>query len=385
MLSLNPFYTLFLFYLIVNFIFMIVGFNTNYVEIEFDFFDLKSSSFIFAFIIQFFVCVFIFLFFYFFHKRKNKKINIIGDKGAIFLLTLQALFLLYNFLFDVNIAGVSAKSSSEILNLFFILLPADLFYIIFSPYIVSNKLFRLNTALYIISNTLRGWMGVVLLAFFVALCRKETIKVSLKNIFNYSFIVIFVLLLLPYLTQIKWVIRSDGNIFEAINMVNEIGYLKLLEESFNYLFNRFQHNYHVALLWENYSQLKLQYEKGGILPYWQEGILQNIIASTLGLDRPPMLGNQMAHILFSSKDSWSANPGLSGWLIVLQEKFVLFILYIFLILFIGFYTAAKYFDNRMVLTLGVFSIFYLFHGWIAVYVSMITYLLIISFIRRVKI
>ena len=121
------------------------------------------------------------------------------------------------------------------------------------------------------------------------------------------------------------------------------------------------------------------------MPYWQEGILQNIIASTLGLDRPPMLGNEMAHILFSSKDSWSANPGLSGWLIVLQEKFVLFILYIFLILFIGFYTAAKYFDNRMVLTLGVFSIFYLFHGWIAVYVSMITYLLIISFIRRAKI
>ena len=63
MLSLNPFYILFLFYLIVNFIFMIVGFNTNYVEIELDIFDLKSSSFIIAFIIQLFVCIFIFLFF----------------------------------------------------------------------------------------------------------------------------------------------------------------------------------------------------------------------------------------------------------------------------------------------------------------------------------
>lgn len=385
MLKLNPFYILFFFYLFVNFIFAIIGFNKNYVDIEFDIYNLKSSSFIFAFIIQFFVCVFIFLFFYFSNKNKNKNINLINNKGAIYLLVLQILFLLYNLLFGVNIAGVSAKSSNEILNLFFIFIPADLLYIIFSPYIVSNKMFRLNTFLFIISNTLRGWMGGILIAFFVVLCRKETIRISIKNFLSYSIILLLVILLMPYLTQIKWAIRSDGDIFEVVNIVNDAGYMKLLEDSFQYVFNRFQHNYHVALLWENYSQLNFQYERGGILPYWQEGILQNIVTSILGLDRPPMLGNEMAHILFSSKDSWSANPGLSGWLIVVQEKFIFFIMYIFLVLFIGFYTAVKYFDNRMVLTLGIFSIIYLFHGWIGMYVSMITYLLIISFIRRVKI
>uniref|UniRef100_UPI00124FA8D8 oligosaccharide repeat unit polymerase n=1 Tax=Acinetobacter bereziniae TaxID=106648 RepID=UPI00124FA8D8 len=186
-------------------------------------------------------------------------------------------------------------------------------------------------------------------------------------------------------TQAKWVIRSGGDIFQAINTVNEIGYLKLLEESLSYIFNRFQHNYHVPLLWENYNLLNLRYEKGYITPYWAEGIFQTITYSILGLEKMPSLGNQMAHDLFYSKDSWSANPGLAGWLIVLQEKFIFLIIYIFLILFIGFYTAIKYFDNKMVLILGVFSMIYLFHGWIGMYVSMITYLLIISFIRSVRI
>lgn len=389
MLKINPFYLLFLFYFIVNFIFAAIGFSNNYVEIEFNTFNLKSLSFFYAFILQFFVGIILFLFYFFFSKLKTGEKLVIKDRGAIYLFILQSLFLIYNLFFGVNIAGVSAKSSNEILNLFFIFLPADLFYIIFSPYIKSDKYFRLNTFLFIISNVLRGWMGGILFAFFVSMCRKESIRVSLKLILNFSIIAILLLLLLPYLTQLKWAIRSDTGIYEAIsetiNMVNDAGYMKLLGESLDYIFNRFQHNYHVALLWENFTELNLEYNKGGILPYWGEGIVQTIISNILGIGKIPTLGTEMAHQLFYSKDSWSANPGLSGWLIVLQEKFIFFILYIFFILFIGFFTAVKYFGNKMVLILGVFSIFYLFHGWIGMYVSMVTYLLIISFIRRVKI
>ncbi len=171
MLKVNPFYILFFFYLTVNLIFAVVGYNVNNVEIEFEFYNLKSSSFIFAFIFQFFICIVILIFYYLFSKIKNRKEVVVGNRGAIFLLILQFLFLIYNLFYGVNVAGVSSRSSNEILNLFFILLPADLFYIIFSPYIVSNKFFRLNTIIFIVSNILRGWMGGFL-GFFCVLMQE---------------------------------------------------------------------------------------------------------------------------------------------------------------------------------------------------------------------
>lgn len=73
MLKINPFYLLFLFYFIVNFIFAAIGFSNNYVEIEFNTFNLKSLSFFYAFILQFFVGVILFLFYFFLVSLKLVK------------------------------------------------------------------------------------------------------------------------------------------------------------------------------------------------------------------------------------------------------------------------------------------------------------------------
>lgn len=383
-LSFNPFYIILIFYLLVNLVFSILGVLQNNVEIEFSFYELKKISFIYAFFLQFFCCFLIFLVFRIFCGREKKKAKVIGNKGAIYLLLFQVLFLLYNSIYGVNIAGVAAKSSNEILNIFFILLPADIFFIIFAPYIASNKLFGLNTLLFIISNILRGWMGGVLLAIVIFFCRKGEIRISFKQVFRYVVVILLTVLFLPYLIQMKWVVRSGGDLFLIGENVNTIGYVKLLNESFYYVFNRFQHNYHVALLLENYAQLNNEYAKGNILPFWREGVVQSIISKLLGLNNPSVLGNVMARELFFSRDTWSSNPGLAGWLVVVQEKFFLLIFYVFFILLIGFYTAAKYFDRKMLLTLGSFSVLYLFHGWIGMYVSLVSYLIIVSVLRRIK-
>lgn len=386
MLTINPFYFLLVFYILINFIFACIGFTNNYVEIEFSNFYLNSLSFFYAFLIQFFVCIFLFTIYLFFEKKSFKSSYFfISKNGSILLLLLQILFLTYNIIYGINIAGLNTKSTNSLLNAFFILIPADILFILLSPYIKSSKWFYLNLILYIISNTLRGWMGGLFLALVVAVCRKEVVKVSFKFLIWTLLSFIVLLLLLPYLSQIKWVIRSEGNIFDAIKIVNDNDYYSLLNESIYYVFNRFQHNYHVALLIENHAGLSMKYDSGKIMYFWLEGIIQGILASILHLEQMPLLGTHMANDLFYSEGSWSSNPGLSGWLIILKEKFILLIIYVWLILFLGFYNAVKFFDRKMLLILGTFSVIYLFHGWIGSYVSLVTYLLIITFIKRIKI
>lgn len=383
MLKINPFYLLLFFYALINFVFACIGFSINTVEIEFQSFNIKSSSFVFAFFIQFFICFVIFLFYIGFGKGGGREIELNNRYGLI-LFFLQFLFMLYNLTYGVNVAGVSVTSENKILNFFFILLSVDILFILISPYIKSDRWFYLNLSLFVVSNLLRGWMGSVLLAFFIMLCRKEFVRVSLNSFFKYLFLSVLVLLILPYLTQIKWTIRSNGTFFDAIKSVSEIGYFLLLEDSVYYMFNRFQHNYHVALLLENYIGLNQKYNSGVITPFWMEGIAQTIFSFIFSLDKQFSLGNVMARDIFGSKDTWSSNPGLAGWFIILQEKFIFLVLYSSFLLALGFYIAAKYFNKKMVLILGVFSLFYLFHGWIGMYVTLLTYLLLIFIISRVR-
>lgn len=385
MIRINLFYFLLLYYLVVNLFFAINGFINNEVEIEFNYFFIKSSSFLWAFSIQLFICILIFLMYFIFNKRLKRDSNFsISENFSIFLFFLQISFIIYNLYFGVNLAGNLVKSGNWLLNTIFILLPADLFFIAFSPYIKSKKWFYINLVVYTVSTVLRGWMGGVFLAVFIYLIRKSSIVISFRNIFFYILTLIVLVLVLPFLIQSKWIVRDGGSALDAISAVFDSGYWELLGSSMYYVFNRFQHNYHVALLFENYNSIALMYDAGRVLPYWAEGIVQTIFSILLGAEKLPALGGVMAQELFYSRDTWSANPGLAGWFIVLQEKFVILFLYVFALLGFGFHIASKYYDNKMLQVLGVFSILYLFHGWIGMYVSLLTYVYIFSLIRRVR-
>lgn len=383
-LKLNPFYMLLVFYLLINFIFFLIGFSNESVVIEFSDYKLKKNSFFISFVIQLFFVVVIGLVFFYFNKFKKKDSFSLATKHALLLFILQLFFLLYNFIYGLNIAGVEVQAPNRFINTLFVLLPADIFFILFGVYIRSGKMFYLNVLIYIVSSIVRGWMGGILLAFFVILCRQKVIYIGFKDLLKFSIVIIVSIACIPYLMQIKWVVRSGGDVLHAINIVNDYGYSKLLIDGLEYTFNRFQHNYHVALVFERYEQLNTNYNNGRILPYWAEGIFQTIFYGLFQMDRPPILGNEIAREIFGSKDTWSTNAGLAGWAIVLQEKFIIFFIYIFTMLFISFYAAVRFFDKKMLLIIGCFSIFYLFHGWIGMYVNLISYMFIFSVIKRIR-
>lgn len=387
MLKIHPFYLLTLFYLSVNFYFSLVGFSASYVEVEYVGFYIQSVNFLLAFLIQIFFCFIFCISFFYFERRiseKNKSYIVI-NKIAIALFLLQLVFMFYNISNGLNIAGVNAKSNYPIINIILILLPADIFFLLFGAQIKSTKWFYLNLIIYIISNALRGWMGSVLLAFMVFLCRSEKLRISIKSIFLCFILFFSILLFSPYLMLLKWTIRSGGNALGVFSQVNDHGYLKMLNDTIKYVLSRFQHNYHVALLIQKMDMLSNEYNQGEILPYWGEGIIQTIFFKILHIESIPTLGDKMAQLLFYSKGNWSANPGIAGWFIVVQNKLFIFFIYIFILFFSAFYFSAKYFNKKMLMTVGVFTIFYLFHGWIGMYLTMITYLYLAVFIKRVKI
>lgn len=386
MLKINPFFLLIIFYLIINLVFAVIGFNNNYVEIELLQFKLKSESFFIAFLLQFLIILLILIIYCLFEfKDKEEKKLLINNKYAYFILMFQIFFMVYNLYYGTNIAGASIQSPNPILNIFFVLLPIDIFFILFAPYIKSKKMFWLNSIIYIISNTLRGWMGAILLLFFVYLCRKKYIYISLKSSILYLSFFIGVFLLIPILGMFKWGMRNKESLSAVLNNIELDGYRNLLLENLSYVFNRFQHNYHVALIFENYERILTYKVQGVLLPYWAEGVIQAIGINVLNITDLKTLGQIMVVELFSSTGDWNSNPGLAGWLIISEEYFLIFVIYVSVLLSLSFLIARKFYDKKMYLIFSVFSVFYLFHGWIGMFFNLMFYAFIFALIKRVRV
>lgn len=387
--QINPFYALAFFYISINFVYAILGYQHGEMNIEFQKKVIDGIYFIYAFMFQL-ISIFILLLAYFFSKRKGNKKNEIffNNKVGLFLLVGQILYFGINFYFGANIAGdVSEYKGNFIINIFFILLPFDILFFILGICLKSSKLFFINSTVYLVSNLVRGWMGAPLLLLFAVLCRKEIIKINFRNFMFGLIFLISILLILPYLMELKWVVREKLEDVSIVENVNNYGYLNYLGDAVDYFFNRFQHVGHVALIIENQDFLNQKYNLGYIIPYWGEGLPQSIFMNIFNINSFMTLPRFLTIYSFSAPStmSWTVNIGMAGWLIVLKAKVIMFLLYILSIVFLPFYFVSKYGGNKLFLVLSCFSLFYLFHGWLYAYITFLFYLMVVVLISKVKI
>lgn len=381
----NMFYFLLVFYFIVNSVFFIIGLDSDYVVVEFDLFSIKKSDLVVAYLVQLFVFLTIFLSYFLISKSniENKRNIYISDGWALLLLIWQILFCFFNYYYGVNLAGVYGGKPNLILNYLFIFLPADVIFLVLSIHIKSNKLFIFNNIFYLFSNLIRGWMSAPLIFIILFFIRKGSVRVDVKNLMVILGVFLLLIFSTPFLFELKWIARSNSLYSGVIDNVLDRGYFESMNLTLTYIFSRFQHIYHVALLSQKTDSFYMLYQSGRILPYWSEGLLQNILIKLLNINVGDTLGLSVAKNIFSSQEEWSANAGLSGWAFVLQEKFVFFYTYILFILLIPFYIVKKYLGNKSLMLIGVFSIFYLFHGWIGSYLSLVIFLMLLIFFNRV--
>lgn len=387
-IKISPFYCLAIFYLVVNFVYAMVGYKTGVMEIEFQRKAIDSISFIYAFAFQFLSMSLIILV-YLLNSKKLKSYDdfVLSNKVGWFLFFGQLFYFLLNMYFGANIAGdTSSYKGNAFINIFFILLPFDILFFILGICLKSSRLFFLNSVLYLISNLVRGWMGVPLLLLFAILCRQEYIKLKVKNIIIMFFGLLSILLSSPYLMELKWLVRGKLEDVSIIDNVSSYGYLNYLSESIDYIFNRFQHVGHVALILDNREYLNLKYSNDFFVNFWAEGLPQTIFMNFFSIDSFTTFSRFVTVHLFnvSPSQSWTVNVGMAGWFLILDYNVFFYLLYLFLILFFPFYFVAKYANRKLFLVLSIFSIFYLFHGWFYAYFTFVMYMIIIIFLSKVK-
>lgn len=380
MFKLTPFGLAAFLYLFANFVFLILAiFNNNFVFMEFTYFYIETKYLVLGFLLQVFSLLYVYIIYKGMSSKRLKSEEIYGSKVGYFLTFWQLLFFILAFFFGVGVVSSESNINSIVLTLMNFI-SADILYYLISPSLKSKKMFIINTVLYLISSIYRGWLGGVVLVFFVILSRFGFLKINIK----YFSITLFIFLLLfftsPLLIDLKFMIRGEN---AGIDFSN---YGLKLKTAIDYLIGRFQHVGQVSVLLENAKNYNYLYEIGEIRPYWLEGSIQNFIYKFSGYEDSLTYAQVVAINDFGASFSniWNVNTGLSGWFILLKEKTIIFLLYWFIILFIFYRFLLKYGNRQTFDIVSVFMVVYFFHGWLGAFFNLLILSFILIFFNKVR-
>lgn len=311
------------------------------------------------------------------YKRKSKfkpiELNGYGNLAGWILLLYQVFYILLAIFFGVGVVGREDINLNGLVLSLVSLFSADTIFFIIGSQLKSNKMFRINLAVYLVSSIVRGWLGGLLIAFFIYLCRKKYLVVSIKSLFIYMIATISIFLLSPILIDLKFAIRNEVKV--DIDFTN---YSKKIEFATDYLLSRFQHVGHIYIVLGKEDYYYQAYKDSQIRSFFLEGNVQySIYNKLIGLQ-------DTSFSEFLVKDefngSWNTNTGLAGWFIILKEGAFLFFFYWLSLIFITYKLIYKYATKQLFLVVSLFLIIYLYHGWLSALSNMIvlTWFLVIS-------
>jgi len=381
-LNLRPFHFCVCLYFLANLIFLVLTLlNNNMFKIEFSDFYVSTELLTKAFLYQLLGLFFIVIIYKSFSFKKFKGDYIFDDFSGCFLFFWQFLFLLFALFLGLGVVD-SDKAVNPYLVRLSNFISADILYFLIAPSLKSNRLYFLNTVLYLISSIARGWLGGLVISFFIYLCRVGYLKVKVKNLFLSLLIFSILLLLSPFLIDLKFMIRTGDDLkFDASN------YGEKLELAIDYILGRFQHLGHTALLLDKADNYRKLYANFEILPYWLEGIPQYFIYKQLGNHEVFTFAQMMAIWEFnaSSSQPWNSNTGISGWLIILQEKSVFFFLYWGSLISLTFTFLLKFANRQTFNVVSVLTIIFLYHGWLGSFFNLIILTVLVVLMKRIRI
>lgn len=369
-------------YLIFNFIFTVLACLSGDMLIELQMVSINREMLVKALLVQWVSFLIIYFIYYFFNKFPAKTIQENGYSNfyGYFLLGYQVFYMILSLYYGVGVVG---RSESFEINHYLLILTnifsVDILFFIIGTQLKSGKIFYINLFIYIIATILRGWMGGVLIAIFILLCRKGSFLISFKNIFLMVFLLIILILSSPALVDLKYNIRGDEGFFSE-----DTSYLEKINLTSQYIFGRFQHVGHIYLIQKDDNIYYQKYEIGAIAPYYTEGFVQGIILKNLGYTEKLTFGEYVVKNAFGGT-GWNTNTGLAGWLYILHEKFILLIFYWFALLSFVYFIIFKYGTKTLFNVISVFSIVYLYHGWFGSFFDLLFFACLYSLINRCRI
>lgn len=368
---------------IPNIVITIQSLLNNSILLENKNFKVSYESIIVSFLLYISLLLLLLLISIFFIQRikVNYQLNNkVSFKLGFFILILQCLFVLFNYIYQINTAGYNSKGLSPwYLNYFFILFNPDSLCLIYIFITRNSLLKKTNIIIFLVSTISRGWMGGILPIITYLFC---TSKINIRIMFPLA---IFFLLNLPFLFNAKWFFRenniSDVNFDLIVNLFSfSTGYLQALFDTFNYVINRLQHITIISYIYDISDSIYPL--KDNFLPVYSEGLPQRLFHSLLGTDY--ILLNQyiVQNFIADNDASWNVQVGLSSWFIISPLQSTLLIIYFSILLIIAHcIPILKKIYNYHLLVLYL-SIFTLLVGWVSTFINVIIYGLILAIIIK---
>ena len=350
---------------------------TNNFEVLFVGLTLVATFFVFQFIL-----------FPFFDKvkvsfRLSKRIfydlsvqKIVG----IFLLVAQFIYLFFAIIFGVGVAGATVESRIPFVEIW-IFIQIDFLFLIYYGFFRESKLFYINFFVFLVSNVLRGWTSVFLIAAFLELCRLwRSGKIKKKYVLLFLCIGILVY---PLILFLKFYVRSAGSGREFLDIGSAIGvifgvedFLGLFVFAVNQLAERFQQFSITYGIYHFREVLGLQYASGDIVQFWLEGFHGNALYRLFGNPLPPNLGVAATNVIPYSfqfiEGSFNVSPSLLGWIFVLSPNYLGFLVYIIFLSFFSIIIPKIINAPPLVGDLvWLMWLLLLLHGWLQSFVAFI--------------
>ncbi|VVE47696.1 hypothetical protein PMO31116_04456 [Pandoraea morbifera] len=252
---------------------------------------------------------------------EERSSRIIGRVLAV----LQVLFVVFFLATGTYVAGSSTRDSS-LLSYLWVLLPVDvLFYVYYGIY-RDTKYFKINVVIWLISNFIRGWSGVLLTVIFFESCRLirrgalkfHHVVLALVGLFVGYPILYFGKL---YIRYFAFHANGDDGFSTMMNAISGDGTLGIIGIALTQVFQRFQLMSSAVALYLIGPAMHDQVMQGSVYPMWLEGIHGIALDKVLGNAPALSLGQAVAQYLdpVSLDVNWNVNPTFIGWFSVVPE------------------------------------------------------------------
>jgi hypothetical protein len=309
----------------------------------------------------------------------RKKNRLYGRVLARIIFSIQALFIVFIFVYSAARAGDIEKAGGVFRFLFYVINPDMLFLIYYAatmyakvkiPHRISNLV------LFFVSNLMRGWIGPILFIGFISAIswvQSPSRKVTTAKIFVFTISASVLFVIFSFFLYVKIALRGG---FDAVfNLIADSNYIDVLSGFFEILFSRLQLISSVLFQITHKEELNRFIENGVVGNFYTEGLPQQTMFNIFGIFPGENLNlflwkNYIPGYFFESQTTIQA--GLAGWLYIISYYWILpFIAYILFLVFVNL-KLINFFGGNGLRHLSWFAVLvFLIPGWFGAYISFI--------------
>lgn len=289
-----------------------------------------------------------------------------------FVIFLQAAYLIYAYSTGVGVVSedfYTATSNSPVRYVFAIFHP-DYFFIAY--YFIFRNVSKTNVLLFIFSNLIRGWFAGSLLFLTFVYLSKNYRSIKVKYIF--ILFVVFILLA-PTVYFVKYSARGkqDVSLLSYLSYYSYDTYSIVMTSAFS----RFQHISELYYVDVNMNEIRDDFDKKNIVPFYLDNPSLNIISPLLGYNSTETL-NAYVTRQYLGVESGNTHIGPLAWLNINLVTSLLFLFFYIVSVFSASYLLKSMSAKNVTFTFftTIFCLFFI-HGWFNAYFLILWSLFII--------